>query len=46
MTVRAEVNLVVEKLVVEMDANGNFVADPPIPHPRALDPLGVAPGLP
>ena len=38
VTVRAEVNLVVEKLVVEMDANGDFVADPPIPLPAGARP--------
>ena len=45
--VRAEVNLTVEKLVVPMDANGDFVpGGVPTPYPRANDPLGVAPGLP
>ena len=42
--VRAEVNLHVEKQVIEMDANGNFLTDPPVPYPEAQDPLGVPPG--
>ena len=42
--VRAEVNLCVEKLVVEMGPDGDFVTIPPIPHPRTEDPLGVPPG--
>ncbi len=50
VAVRAEVNLTVEKLVVPMDANGDFVPGPqgeiPYFYPRAQDPLGVAPGLP
>ena len=46
VSVRTEVNLRVEKQVVEMDANGNFLTIPPEPFPRADDPLGVPPATP